>query len=107
MNGEYRFGYRSRSLLKVKNFLDEEYEIVDFTTGVGKFEGSIVWICKTDDGQEFKVVPQGTMEERQEAYETASTHVGEMLKVKFFELTDDGIPRFPVGLGIRLEEDMS
>ena len=106
MNGEYRFGYRSRSLLKVKNFMDEEYEIVDFTTGVGKFDGSIVWICKTDDGQEFKVVPQGTMEERQEAYETASNFIGEMLKVKFFELTDDGIPRFPVGLGIRLAEDM-
>ena len=107
MDGEYRFGYRSNKLLKVKNFTDEEYEIVDFTTGVGKFEGSIVWICKTDDGHEFKVVPQGTMEERQEAYETASNHVGEMLKVKFFELTDDGIPRFPVGLGIRLPEDMS
>ena len=106
MDGEYRFGYRSNKLLKVKNFTDEEYEIVDFTTGVGKFEGSIVWICITEYGHEFKVVPQGTMEERQEAYETASNHIGEMLKVKFFELTDDGIPRFPVGLGIRLTEDM-
>jgi len=26
--------------------------------------------------------------------------------VKYFELTDDGIPRFPVGLGVRLSEDM-
>ena len=106
MDGEYRFGYRSNKLLKVKNFTDEEYEIVDFTTGVGKFEGSIVWICKTDDGHEFKVVPQGTMEERQETYDTAGEHIGRMLKVKFFELTDDDIPRFPVGIGIRLTEDM-
>ena len=106
MDGEYRFGYRSRSLLKVKNFMDEEYKIVDFTTGVGKFEGCIVWICVTDDGQEFKVVPQGTMEERQELYDNANKHIGEMLKVKFFELTDDDIPRFPVGLGIRPLEDM-
>jgi len=107
LDGEYRFGYRSRSLLKVKNFTDKEYEITGFTTGVGKFEGSIVWICKTEIGQEFKVVPQGTMEERQKTYETANEHIGELLKVKFFELTDDGIPRFPVGIGIRLTEDMS
>ena len=106
MDGEYRFGYRSNKLLKVKNFTDEEYEIVGFTTGVGRFEGSVVWICETKKQQEFKVVPQGTMEERQEMYRTADENIGKLLKVKFFELTDDGIPRFPVGLGIRLTEDM-
>jgi len=106
MDGIYRFGYRSNSLLKVKNFMDEEYKITDFTTGVGRFDGSIVWICETKDGQPFKVVPQGTMEERQETYQNADKHIGELLKVKYFELTDDGIPRFPVGLGIRLTEDM-
>jgi len=107
MHGEYRFGYRSRSLLKVKNFMDNEYEIINFTTGVGKFDGCIVWVCVTENGQEFKVVPQGTMEERKDAYTSASKHIGQLLKVKYFELTDDGIPRFPVGLGIRLAEDMS
>ncbi len=105
-DGEYKFGYRSNKLLKVKNFTDEEYEIVGFTTGVGRFDGCIVWICETEDGHEFKVVPQGTMEERQEAYQNADKNVGKLLKVKFFELTDDGIPRFPVGIGIRLTEDM-
>ena len=105
-DGEYKFGYRSNKLLKVKNFMDEEYKITDFTTGVGRFEGSIVWICETKKGQPFKVVPQGTMEERQETYQNADKHIGELLKVKYFELTDDGIPRFPVGLGIRLTEDM-
>lgn len=105
-DGEYKFGYRSNKLLKVKNFMDEEYKIVGFTTGVGRFDGCIVWMCETEDGHEFKVVPQGTMEERQEAYQNADKNVGKLLKVKYFELTDDGIPRFPVGLGIRLSEDM-
>jgi len=105
-DGEYKFGYRSNKLLKVKNFMDEEYKIMDFTTGVGRFEGCCIWICETKDGNEFKVVPQGTMEERQEAYLDADENIGKMLKVKYFELTDDGIPRFPVGLGIRLTEDM-
>ena len=106
-DGEYRFGNRSNKLLKVKNFMDKEYEIVDYTTGVGRFEGCIIWICKTENGDEFKVVPQGTMEERKATYDTAGEHIGELLKVKFFELTDDDIPRFPVGIGIRLPEDMS
>jgi DNA ligase-1 len=65
-----------------------------------------VWICETEKGDDFKVVPQGTMEERQEAYQNAAVYIGDMLKVKYFELTDDGIPRFPVGLGIRLSKDM-
>ena len=105
-DGEYKFGYRSNKLLKVKNFMDEEYEIVGYTTGVGRFDGCIVWICETEKGDDFKVVPQGTMEERQEAYQNAAVYIGDMLKVKYFELTDDGIPRFPVGLGIRLSKDM-
>jgi DNA ligase 1 len=106
LDGEYRFGYRSNKLLKVKNFCDSEYKIVGFTTGVGRFNGCIIWICVTEDGDEFKVVPQGTMEERKATYDEAEDHIGELLKVKYFELTDDGIPRFPVGLGIRLTEDM-
>ena len=105
-DGEYKFGYRSNKLLKVKNFMDEEYLIAGFTTGVGRFDGCIVWVCMTEDGQSFKVVPQGTMEERQETYQNADKHIGDWLKVKYFELTDDGIPRFPVGLGVRLLEDM-
>ena len=108
-DGEYKFGYRSNKLLKVKNFMDEEYKIVDYTTGVGRFEGCIIWICETENGDAFKVVPQGTMEERQKTYYNARKDgegLGDMLKVKFFELTDDDIPRFPVGLGIRPLEDM-
>jgi len=107
MDGEYRFGYRSNKLLKVKNFMDEEYEVIDYTTGVGKFDGCVIWICKNTNDDEFKVVPQGTMEHRKELYEDADKYIGEMLKVQFFELTDDGIPRFPVGIGFRLKEDMS
>ena len=105
-DGEYKFGYRSNKLLKVKNFMDSEYKITGFTTGVGRFEGSVIWTCINEDGNSFNVVPQGTMEERQASYENADSNIGNMLKVKYFELTDDGIPRFPVGLGVRLSEDM-
>ena len=104
--GVYRYGHRSNKLLKVKSFMDSEYKITGFTTGVGRFEGSVIWTCVNEDGKSFNVVPQGTMEERQATYEVANDHIGDLLKVKYFELTDDGIPRFPVGLGVRLAEDM-
>ena len=105
-DGLYRFGYRSPDLLKVKTFLDDEYEVVGFHPGIGKFETCVIWECVTKDGQAFNCVPKGTFDERQEFLANGHTYVGELLKVKFFELTDDGIPRFPVGIGFRLPEDL-
>jgi DNA ligase-1 len=104
--GKYVLGYRSNKLLKVKKFLDNEYKVVNYIDGKGRFEGCCIWICVTEAGQEFKVVSQGTMEERKEMYDNGDDYIGEWLKVKYFEFTDDGIPRFPVGIGFRLEQDM-
>lgn len=104
--GVYKFGYRSPDLLKVKTFLDDEYKIVGYHSGIGKFSTCVIWECVTKTGQPFNCVPQGTYEERQELLQNGDSHVGELLKVKFFELTDDGLPRFPVGIGFRLSEDI-
>ena len=46
------------------------------------------------------------LEEKKELFKTGENYVDKWLKVKFFELTDDGIPRFPVGIGFRPEKDM-
>lgn len=103
---EYRLAYRSNNLLKVKTFQDEEYEVTGYYEGVGKFKGCVTWVCKTPDGKEFHCCPKGTLAQKKEWYKAGEAHIGKMLKVKFQELTDDGLPRFPVGLGFRLEEDM-
>lgn len=102
----YEIGRRSNHLLKVKTFMDAEYKIIGHTEGVGAYAGCVIWICVTEKGQEFRVVPKGTLEEKAKWFKSAENAHGMWLKVKFFELTDDGIPRFPVGLGIRLEKDM-
>ncbi len=104
--GLYRFGYRSADLLKVKTFIDEEFEIVGFHAGVGKFATCVIWDCVTKTGDPFKCVPKGTAAERQDLLANGHKHVGKLLKVKFFEWTDDNLPRFPVGLGFRLPEDL-
>jgi ATP-dependent DNA ligase len=102
----YEIGRRSNHLLKSKKFMDAEYKIVGHSEGVGNYEGCVIWECETEKGQRFNVVPKGTLEEKAQWYENATDQYGRMLKVKFFELTDDGIPRFPVGLGIRIPEDV-
>lgn len=104
--GHYQYGARSFDLLKVKSFMDAEFEIVGHKDGVGKFEGAVIWICRLPGGGTFDVSPAGTMEQRKAWFEQGSLHYGSMLKVKYFEVSEEGVPRFPVGEGIRAAEDM-
>jgi len=106
-HGVYRWGYRSDALLKVKTFQDEEFKVVGFKSGVGKFSNACIWLCETEDGKLFEVVSKGTMGHKAQLLKEAEDYVGEFLTVKFFERTESGIPQFPVGLGFRLPEDMS
>jgi DNA ligase-1 len=100
-NSLYKFKNRSYDLMKVKRFQDAEYKIVNFTDGDGREAECIVYRCVTDSGLEFGVRPQGTHEARARAFEDGQNYIGKYLTVKFFELTEDGIPRFPVGICVR------
>lgn len=106
LDAPYELGKRSNSLLKVKSFVDEEFKIISVTDGVGKFEGCAIIRVVTPEGKEFDVTPKGTMEERAEMYQQRESLIGQLLKVQFFEKSQDGIPRFPVGLGVRMPEDL-
>jgi len=94
-------GHRSADLQKYKEFKDDEYKIVGFKEGDGIEKGCVIWVCETKDKKPFSVRPRGTHEDRAAAFKTASKAVGKKLTVRFQELTEDGIPRFPVGLAIR------
>lgn len=106
-DGKYQYGYRSHELLKVKNFEDAEFKLVDWTSGTGKFADCCIWICETADGKRFNAVPKGTLEFKRQLLKEAQSYMGEMLKVQFFGKSNDGIPRFSVGLGVRISEDIS
>ncbi len=99
--GVYKPNVRSADLQKYKEFTDDEYESVGFTDGEGVEKGLVIWECTTKKGQRFNVRPRGTHEERAELFRNAKRYVGKMLTVRFQELTDDGVPRFPVGIGLR------
>lgn len=101
--GKYKIGQRSADLLKYKLFQDSEFPITNFTEGTGVEEGCVIWECKIKDGTKFMCRPRGTREERMELFKNGKSYVGKELTVKYQELTDDGVPRFPVGICIRSE----
>ena len=101
LTGAYAIGKRSANLQKVKTFLDGEYPIVGFTDGTGGETGCVIWECQTPDGQTFRVRPRGTQEDRKVLFQNGSNYIGQQLTVRYQELTDDGVPRFPVGIAIR------
>ena len=97
----YEVGQRSNYLLKHKDFQTEEYEITGAKTGHGRDADAVVWVCKTQDGQQFNVRPEGTIIQREEDYKNHEKYIGKMLTVRFQNLTAIGVPRFPVGVVIR------
>ena len=93
---------RSYDLLKFKDFMDEEFEIIGYTfekDTSGEDKNCVVWIVKVKDGVECKVRPMGSKEKRQEILEECerdfSKFKGRKLWTKFFEYTSDGSLRFP------------
>ena len=97
----YHMDKRSSGLMKFKSFKDGEYPIVGYEEATGNDAGTVIWICETPNGIAFNARPTGTREQRTTWFENADKIVGKMLTVKYFELTNDGIPRFPVGVAIR------
>jgi ATP-dependent DNA ligase len=100
-DGMYLTGPRSNDLLKMKKFSDDEFEIVGFKDGEGREEGCVIWQCKTKEGATFHCRPEGTLEEKKELFKHGADYIGKFLTVRYQELTNDGIPRFPIGVAIR------
>lgn len=99
-DGLYEFGFRSNDLIKLKSFMDSEYKIVDVVEATGRDEGTAVFVCECEAGQ-FNVKPMGTRELRAEYFKKRKKLIGKMVTVKYQELSDDGIPRFPSAISVR------
>ena len=100
-HGLYRCKYRSKNLQKFKDFLDEEFEIVGGKEGIGRAQGTIIWTCVTADGKEFDVRPKGTEAQRRIWWGNLELYIGRKLTVRYQNLSDTGVPIFPVGIAMR------
>ena len=103
-NGLYKHG-RSKDLLKYKKFKDSEYLVVGHTEGTGAHAGTAIFVCKSSETSDktFNVVMNGPLEKRRDMLKHVGDYYGKLLTVKYQELSVDGIPRFPIGLGFRID----
>jgi DNA ligase-1 len=93
-DGLYKQKNRSNDLQKFKNFQDDEFKIIGITENSDSSteKGCIIWICEAKNKKEFKVRPIGSFEERRKLFKDGKKYIGEMLTVRYFDLTDDGVP---------------
>jgi DNA ligase-1 len=105
VHGAYEVGQRSTHLQKYKQFLDGEYLVVDVVDGVGREEGAGILVCATAKGQRFNVRPRGDYPFRRRMFQNRAQVIGCHYTVRYQNLTDDGIPRFPVGIAAREKWD--
>lgn len=94
LNGPYE-NKRSKYLLKYKEFFDQEFIIKDIIEGIGKLSNKAGTILCEIDGKTFNSAINGTHEYLAEIWKDREKYIGKTATVKYFELTSDGIPRFP------------
>lgn len=102
-NGKYE-NKRSKFLLKHKSFIDEEYTIISVCEGEGNKTNMVGYMTfETADGKPFKSNVKATFEESEEMFRNRKQLIGKQATIKYFNLTPDGIPRFPYVINIDRE----
>lgn len=98
----YKVNGRSSNLLKYKDFIDETFKVIDVRPSDANPEQGVV-VCQNDKG-EFGCGMKFSHAERERILIEKKDYIGETAEVRFFEYTDEGIPRFPVCVGFRLDK---
>jgi DNA ligase-1 len=90
---------RSSSLLKVKTFHDAEARVVGHAPGAGKHKGRLGALeVELADGTRFSVGTGLSDDERR-----APPPIGSVITFRYQELSEDGVPRFPSYVGVRID----
>lgn len=103
-DSKYEF-FRSKHLLKYKEFSDKEFKVVGATEGKGIDRGAIIFLCENEDGVTFSVRPRGTVGKRRWQFINKHLYIGKMLTVRYQDTglgSGDMLPRF--GVGIKFNE---
>ena len=94
---------RSKGLLKRKEFITEEYQVVEVHEGQGNWAGYAKRLTlKMPNGTTFSSGIRGSPAKLKELLENPNI---DWATCRYFELSNDGVPRFPVtidyGTGVR------
>ncbi|AYV86265.1 MAG: ATP-dependent DNA ligase [Solumvirus sp.] len=102
-NSPYKFG-RTSLLLKYKHFLDAEAKVIGYEESSGEWEGTPIFILQDKQGRTFKATPKGDRPSRRQMFLDIDQYIGKMMNYRYQEVTDMGIPRFPIAMGLRGKE---
>jgi ATP-dependent DNA ligase len=111
---------RSSTLVKCKNFTDDEFEVIGMIEGKGKIAGMMgTLVCKMKDGKLFEIGTGFSEKDRTELWgrpEVIGEYdggplwghggiVGQFAVGRYQQLTDGGVPRIPSFKGLRSKDD--
>jgi DNA ligase-1 len=100
----YETGKRSVTLMKNKDFLQEEFVCIGFNKEKHRDRlGSVE--LKDSKGKTFSARPAMEHSECAELWKDQGRYINKIATVKFFEYTEDGLPRFPSLVGFRDPDD--
>jgi len=104
MNAPYE-NKRTKSLLKVKTFIDDEFELVDVEEGRGTRSGMAGRvIVRLPDGRTNEAGIKGSHESAIMLLKNKAQHIGKKCTVRYFGLTGEGKLYLPVFYGMRESE---
>lgn len=132
IDGAYKYGRATMKegiLWKLKRFADHEYEVIGFEELMhneneatvdelghtkrsshmeNKRGGNVLGalVLRHPEAGEFRCGTGFAAADRAEIWANRSSYLGRLAKIKHFEIGVKDLPRFPVFLGFRAEEDM-
>ncbi|MEX0598702.1 MAG: hypothetical protein WD512_19620 [Candidatus Paceibacterota bacterium] len=90
---------RTKSLQKRKEFIDEEFEIVEILEGQGNWAGyGKRVICKLSNEETFGAGIKGNQDHTKYLLNNAKLYAGGKCTIRYQNLTPDGVPRFPIAV---------
>lgn len=106
----YKSNARSSELLKYKEFIDIQIPLLDVVPSDARpTHGSPVFFWKGAKGHKLgdDIMGAGlkmSHEQREDLLLNKQEYIGKMAEIRFFEYSDEGVPRFPVMVGIRQDK---
>jgi len=96
---------RSKQLLKYKDWVDEEFEIVGYEEGEGGRAGTIgKFVVKLNDGTTCETNVKGNFDYLRDVWKHRKDYMGTMATVKFHRYTPDGKLKWPYAIKLNRTE---
>ena len=106
-NGVYKFGrstIKEGYLIKYKDFLSDDAEIISIKEGILKYTGMLgSLIVKYKNNIVFGIGTGIEDNERLRLWKIKDSLIGKKVRFNFQDLSKKGVPRFPVYVGIRYD----